>query len=79
MPTKRIACLAASLKHGGFCYAGKDIATGEWVRPVSDDKGHAIIRSRKHIPGTTAPGICHRRLVAEYLASHWPGVDIVHL
>lgn len=42
MTTKRIACLAASLKHGGFCYAGKDLATGEWVRPVSDDQGHAI-------------------------------------
>lgn len=22
---------------------------------------------------------CHRRLVAEYLAEHWKGVDIVHL
>lgn len=42
MTTKRIACLAASLKHGGFCYAGKDLATGKWVRPVSDDEGHAI-------------------------------------
>jgi len=22
---------------------------------------------------------CHRRLVVEYLAKHWPGIDIVHL
>lgn len=39
---KRVACFAASLKHGGFCYAGKDLDTEEWVRPVSDDPGHAI-------------------------------------
>lgn len=25
------------------------------------------------------PHHCHRRLAAEYLAAHWPGVDIVHL
>jgi uncharacterized protein (DUF488 family) len=25
------------------------------------------------------PHRCHRRLVAEYLASHWPDVEIVHL
>ncbi|HEU5424438.1 MAG TPA: DUF488 domain-containing protein [Nitrolancea sp.] len=25
------------------------------------------------------PQRCHRRLVAEYLASHWPDVEIVHL
>lgn len=39
---RKIACLAASLKHGGFCYAGKDVATGEWIRPISDADGHAI-------------------------------------
>jgi uncharacterized protein (DUF488 family) len=25
------------------------------------------------------PDKCHRRLVAERLASHWPGIEIVHL
>lgn len=39
---RKFACLAASLKHGGFCYAGKDIETGEWVRPISSSDGHAI-------------------------------------
>ena len=33
--TKTILCLAASRKIGGYCYAGKDIETGEWIRPVS--------------------------------------------
>lgn len=34
--TKAILCLAASRKHGGHCFAGKDLRTGEWIRPVSD-------------------------------------------
>lgn len=42
MVTIRLVCLAASIKHGGFCYAGKDVDTERWVRPVSDDEGHAI-------------------------------------
>ena len=25
------------------------------------------------------PDYCHRRLVAEYLANHWPSVQVVHL
>jgi len=25
------------------------------------------------------PDRCHRRLVAEYLAAHWPAVSIIHL
>ena len=41
MPVKTITCLAASKKNNGFCYAGKDEA-GHWIRPVSDDDGHAI-------------------------------------
>lgn len=34
--TKEVICLAASRKHSGYCFAGKDIKTGEWIRPVSD-------------------------------------------
>jgi uncharacterized protein (DUF488 family) len=26
-----------------------------------------------------AAGKCHRRLAAEYLAAHWPGVSVIHL
>jgi len=26
-----------------------------------------------------APDHCHRRLVAEYLARYWPGVQVIHL
>lgn len=34
---KEIIVLAKSLKHGQFCIAGVDTATGEWVRPVSSN------------------------------------------
>ncbi|PXA83811.1 hypothetical protein DMC47_42150 [Nostoc sp. 3335mG] len=30
------------MKHGGYCYAGKDIDEEIWIRPVSNDDGHAI-------------------------------------
>lgn len=39
---KEIVILAKSIKHRDFCIAGKDIETGEWVRPVSTRDGDAI-------------------------------------
>lgn len=33
---KLIVCLAHSYKHDGRCVAGKEIASGEWIRPVSE-------------------------------------------
>ena len=33
---KTIVCLAKSVKHGGYCIAGKEIESREWIRPVSD-------------------------------------------
>jgi len=40
--TKRLLCLAASRKHHGYCVAGKDVNSGEWVRPISARPGHEI-------------------------------------
>jgi len=40
--TRQIICLAASRKHLGYCYAGKDSGNGQWVRPVSARQGHEI-------------------------------------
>lgn len=34
--TKRIVILANSKKHLGSCIAGVELATGNWIRPVSD-------------------------------------------
>lgn len=36
---KEIVILAKSIKNGGFCIAGKDVNTNEWIRPVSTING----------------------------------------
>ena len=35
-------CLAASLRPGGMCYAGKEVATRRWVRPMRSAETHSI-------------------------------------
>lgn len=35
---REVAILTKSSKFGGFCVAGVDINTGEWVRFVSNDE-----------------------------------------
>jgi hypothetical protein len=41
-----IVCLAASRKHRGYCYAGREWSApgvkGRWVRPISPDDGHGV-------------------------------------
>lgn len=39
---KEIIIFAKSLKHGGFCIAGKCTRTGQWIRTVNDEQGGAI-------------------------------------
>lgn len=42
---KVIACLAKSIKHGGYCIAGKELVSdreGGWIRPVSDREDEEI-------------------------------------
>ena len=34
---RKVAILTKSSKHGGFCVAGIDLDTGEWIRLVSND------------------------------------------
>ena len=41
----RVVCLANSVRPGGYCFAGIDLDTGEWVRPVSTRADMAITRS----------------------------------
>jgi len=36
---KIIVVFANSVKHGKHCVAGKDVQTGNWIRPVSDKSG----------------------------------------
>ncbi len=50
--TREIIILANSAKKGGHCVAGKDICTGEWIRPVSTINGGEL--SREQIILTTS-------------------------
>jgi hypothetical protein len=34
--------LANSIKHGGYCVAGKDINTKHWIRIVGDQQGSEL-------------------------------------
>lgn len=40
--SREIVILANSAKKGGYCVAGKDIRTGEWIRPVSTMDGGSL-------------------------------------
>lgn len=44
--TREIIILANSAKKGGHCVAGKDIKTGEWIRPVSSVNGGELTREQ---------------------------------
>ncbi len=35
METREIVILANSRRHGGHCIAGKDLTTGQWIRPIN--------------------------------------------
>lgn len=46
---KEIIVFANSVKHGNSCVASKCTRTHEWIRPVSDSKGSAILESQTKI------------------------------
>jgi len=39
MYTRNIVILANSIKYSGHCIAGKDLDTGEWIRPINNQPG----------------------------------------
>ncbi len=39
---KTLLILANSFKHGQQCVAGKEVASGRWIRPVADDAGKEL-------------------------------------
>lgn len=43
---REIIIFASSLKNGARCVAGKCTASGEWIRPVGDNKGKALTNSQ---------------------------------
>ena len=46
-----VIILTKSIKRGGYCVAGIDANTGEWIRIVSDDEytEHAVLDSHMRI------------------------------
>jgi uncharacterized protein (DUF488 family) len=49
------------------------------TRHVEDTVSRDILNEGCLLCSEDKPDHCHRRLVAEYLANHWPSVHIVHL
>ncbi|MFI3197843.1 MAG: hypothetical protein QX196_05920 [Methylococcaceae bacterium] len=43
---KTIVVLAKSIKHHGYCVAGKDLISKQWVRAVSDENGSALSKEQ---------------------------------
>ncbi len=57
---KKILCLANSRKHGGRCFAGKEIAGkqfGDWIRPVSADPSEAIFEEDSRYKNGLDPSV----------------------
>jgi hypothetical protein len=55
---KSIVCLAKSVKHGGYCIAGKDLETGNWIRPVSDREDEEIRLEDCTLEENKQPNVC---------------------
>ena len=47
--TRTLVILANSVKKGRYCVAGKDLETGEWVRPVASAAGDGLPCSRVRV------------------------------
>ena len=55
MPYIDFICLAASIREGGMCYAGKEVGTGRWVRPITSTAQPEIAHIHKiYRPGEYA-------------------------
>lgn len=55
MLKKKMVCLAYSRKPPGICVAGKDIETGEWIRPVKNEEGGALDPNDTRYPDGNLP------------------------
>jgi len=48
---KGIICLAASRKRNQYCFAGKEVSTGMWVRPVTNHGEHEVSAAEGTVSG----------------------------
>lgn len=77
-PTTEI--LEAFKKHGGpWSQYEKDFLALVQERKILEILQPQDIHMGCLLCSEPRPDRCHRRLVAEYLAAHWPNVSIVHL
>lgn len=52
---KTIVCLASSRKWSGRCIVGKDLQTGQWIRPVSDRPTGEIVKRARFFKNLNYP------------------------
>ena len=55
MPYRDIICLANSWREGGRCFAGKDVNTGEWIRPIGKKPDAITIKEQTYKNRSTCP------------------------
>jgi len=49
------------------------------ARQIESSLSPSLLDNTSLLCSEEKPHHCHRRLAAEYLSRHWPGVEIVHL
>jgi hypothetical protein len=55
MTARELVCLANSAKLSGYCFAGIDLATGEWIRPIGSGEHGAITRREQIMDNGRTP------------------------
>ena len=55
MPYRDIICFANSEREGGRCFAGKDVKTGEWIRPIGKKSDAITIKQQTYKNHSTCP------------------------
>ncbi len=53
--TKKLVCLASSRKMSGHCIAGKELSSGDWIRPVSKQTTGELLGKRLKLQGNLFP------------------------
>jgi hypothetical protein len=55
VPNRTLVCLANSRKGNGYCFAGVDLDTGEWIRPVGSGWDGAVMASEQAFDDGSRP------------------------
>lgn len=77
-PTKEILDPFKKAKHGDWNLYERQFLALMQQRAI-EDTPRELLDGACLLCSEEKPHHCHRRLVAEYLQQHWPGVEIEHL